>query len=100
MRTSKGKPKGRAPSTAAVTIDGADSKGKANDKEVCDDAAAVSQQRSEALRRRTAAVQEHLDKIKPVRGGEGTGIRRCSCSEGTGIRRCSCSGPCFDEGRG
>ena len=47
-------------------IDGADSKGKANDKEVCDDAAAVRQRRCEALRRRAAAVQEHLDKIKPV----------------------------------
>eukprot|EP00964_Phaeocystis_antarctica_P042202 scaffold24172_cov81-Phaeocystis_antarctica.AAC.1 len=35
MRTPKGKPKGRAASTAAVAIDGADSKGKANDKEVC-----------------------------------------------------------------
>ena len=41
MRTPKGKPKGRAASTAAVAIDGADSKGKANDKEVCGDAAAV-----------------------------------------------------------
>ena len=39
MRTPKGKPKGRAASTAAVAIDGADSKGKANDKEVCGDAA-------------------------------------------------------------
>jgi hypothetical protein len=47
-------------------IDGADSKGKANDKEVCGDAAAVRQRRCEALRRRAAAVQEHLDKIKPV----------------------------------
>eukprot|EP00964_Phaeocystis_antarctica_P053465 scaffold31381_cov54-Phaeocystis_antarctica.AAC.1 len=36
MRTPKGKPKGRAASTAAVAIDGADSKGKANDKEVAD----------------------------------------------------------------
>ena len=59
-------PKGRAVSTAAVAIDGADSKGKANDKEVCGDAAAVSQRRSEALRRRAAAIQERLDKIKPV----------------------------------
>ena len=41
MRTPKGKPKGRAASTAAVAIDGADSKGKVNDKEVCGDAAAV-----------------------------------------------------------
>ena len=47
-------------------IDGADSKGKVNDKEVCGDAAAVRQRRCEALRRRAAAVQEHLDKIKPV----------------------------------
>ena len=62
MRT----PKGRAASTAAVAIDGADSKGKANDKEVCGDAAAVSRRRSEALRRRAAAIQERLDKIKPV----------------------------------
>ena len=60
------KPKGRAASTAAVAIDGADSKGKANDKEVCGDAAAVSRRRSEALRRRAAAIQERLDKIKPV----------------------------------
>ena len=58
-------PKGRA-STAAVAIDGADSKGKADDKEVCGDAAAVSQRRSQALRRRAAAIQERLDKIKPV----------------------------------
>ena len=43
-----------------VAIDGADSKGKANDKEVCGDAAAVGQRRGQALRRRTAA------KIKPV----------------------------------
>ena len=49
MRTPKRKPKGRAASTAAVAIDGADSKGKANDKEVCRNAAAVSQRRSEAL---------------------------------------------------
>ena len=41
------KPKGRAASTAAVAIDGADSQGKANDKEVCGDAAAVSRRRSE-----------------------------------------------------
>ena len=60
------KPKGRAASTAAVAIDGADSQGKANDKEVCGDAAAVSRRRSEALRRRAAAIQERLDKIKPV----------------------------------
>ena len=60
------KPEGRAASTAAVAIDGADSQGKANDKEVCGDAAAVSQRRSEALRRRAAAIQERLDKIKPV----------------------------------
>ena len=66
MRTPKGKPKGRAASTAAVAIDGADSKGKANDKEVCGDAAAVSQRRSEAPRRRAAAIQVYLDKIKPV----------------------------------
>ena len=66
MRTPKGKPKGRAASTAAVAIDGADSKGKSNDKEVCGDAAAVSQRRSETLRRRAAAIQERLDKIKPV----------------------------------
>jgi len=59
-------PKGRAASTAAVAIDGADSKGKADDKEVCGDAAAVSQRRSQALRRRAAAIQERLDKIKPV----------------------------------
>ena len=59
-------PKGRAVSTAAVAIDGADSKGKANDKEVCGDAAAVNQRRSQALRRRAAAIQERLDKIKPV----------------------------------
>ena len=51
-------PKGRAASTAAVAIDGADSKGKANDKEVCGDAAAVSQQRSQPLKRRAAAVQD------------------------------------------
>jgi hypothetical protein len=31
-------PKGRAASTAAVAIDGADSKGKADDREVCGDA--------------------------------------------------------------
>jgi len=67
-------------------IDGADSKGKANDKEVCGDAAAVRQRRCEALRRRAAAVQEHLDKIKPV------------ATEATGIGRCSCSGPRVDEG--
>ena len=59
-------PKGRAASTAAVAIDGADSKGKADDKEVCGDAAAVSQRRSQALRRRAAAIQERLDEIKPV----------------------------------
>ena len=52
--------------TAVVAIDGADSQGKANDKEVCGDAAAVSRRRSEALRRRAAAIQERLDKIKPV----------------------------------
>ena len=62
MRTPKGKPKGRAASTAAVAIDGADSKGKANDKEVCGDAAAVSQRRSEALRRRAAAIDR--DRLK------------------------------------
>ena len=38
-------PKGRAASTAAVAIDGADSKGKANDNEVRGDAAAVAQRR-------------------------------------------------------
>ena len=41
-------------------------KGKGNDKEVCGDAAAVNQRRSQALRRRAAAIQERLDKIKPV----------------------------------
>ena len=48
------KPNGRAASTAAVAMDGADSQGKANDKEVCGDAAAVSRRPSEALRRRAA----------------------------------------------
>ena len=38
-------PKGRAASTAAVAIDGSDSKGKANDNEVRGDAAAVAQRR-------------------------------------------------------
>ena len=38
-------PKGRAASTAAVAIDGADSKDKANDNEVRGDAAAVAQRR-------------------------------------------------------
>ena len=38
-------PRGRAASTAAVAIDGADSKGKANDNEVRGDAAAVAQRR-------------------------------------------------------
>ena len=37
-------PRGRAASTAAVAIDGADSKGKANDNEVRGDAAAVHQE--------------------------------------------------------
>ena len=55
-------PKGAA-KKAAVTIDGADSKGKANDKEVCGDAAAVGQRRSEAPRRRAAAIQERLTKV-------------------------------------
>ena len=66
MRTPKGKPKGRAPSTAAVTIDGADSKGKANDKEVRRRSCGEPATRSEAPRRRAAAIQERLDKIKPV----------------------------------
>ena len=38
-------PKGRAASTAAVAIDGSDSKGKANDNEVRGNAAAVAQRR-------------------------------------------------------
>ena len=70
MRTPKGKPKGRAASTAAVAIDGADSKGKANDKEVCGDAAAVSQRRSEAPRRRAAAIQVYLDKKAPTKNAQ------------------------------
>ena len=37
-----------------------------NDKEVCGDAAGVTQRRSEALRLRAAAIQAHLDEIKPV----------------------------------
>ena len=52
--------------TAAVGIDGADSNGKANDKEMRGDAAAVAQRRGAALRRRAAAIQAHLDKAKPV----------------------------------
>ena len=64
-------PKGRAASTAArwpLTVPRCRlvSKGKANDKEVCGDAAAVSQRHSQALRRRAAAIQERLDKIKLV----------------------------------
>jgi hypothetical protein len=58
--------KGGAVKTAAVGIDGADSNGKANDKEMRGDAAAVAQRRGAALRRRAAAIQAHLDKAKPV----------------------------------
>jgi len=58
--------KGGAVKTAAVGIDGADSNGKANDKEMRGDAAAVAQRRGEAPRRRAAAIQAHLDKAKPV----------------------------------
>ena len=41
--------KGGAVTKAAVAIDGAESKGKANDNEVCGDAAAVGQRRGQAL---------------------------------------------------
>ena len=57
--------KGGAVTKAAVAIDGAESKGKANDNEVCGDAAAVGQRRGQALMRRTVAIQERLNKIKP-----------------------------------
>ena len=67
-------------------IDGADSKGKANDKEVCGDAAAVRQRRCEALRRRAAAVQEHLDKIlsRWRRNGYRPAVRGAACTQGLG----------------
>jgi hypothetical protein len=52
--------KGGAVKTAAVGIDGADSNGKANDKEMRGDAAAVAQRRGAALRRRAAHACESL----------------------------------------
>ena len=54
------------PRGGAVAIVGADAMGKANDKEVSGDAKEVTQRRSEALRRRTVAIQALLDEIKPV----------------------------------
>ena len=53
-------PKGRAASTAAVAIDGADSKGKADDKEVCGDAAAVSQRRRNRRDERACTLHQEL----------------------------------------
>ena len=64
MRTPKGKPKGRAASTAAVAIDGADSKGKANDKEVCGDAAAVNHRIEGIFSAETFFLAKRLDKTK------------------------------------
>ena len=54
------------PRGGALAIVGADSMGKANDKEVSGDAEEVTQRRSEAPRRRTVAIQALLDEIKPV----------------------------------
>ena len=54
------------PRGGALAIVGADSMGKANDKEVSGDAEEVTQRRSEAPRRRTVAIQALLDEIKAV----------------------------------
>ena len=54
------------PRGGALAIVGADSMGKANDKEVSGDAEEVTQRRSEVLRRRAVAIQALLEEIKPV----------------------------------
>ena len=59
-----GKRKAAVAATAAIT--GADTKGKVTDATLRGDDDVVLQRRNESIRRRTAAIQAHLERAKPV----------------------------------
>ena len=64
------------PRGGALAIVGADSMGKANDKEVSGDAEEVTQRRSEVLRRRTVAIQALLEEEARARTAQPQGRYR------------------------